>query len=296
MRRRLLILGWVIVLGLSAALPLSAVFNGVIHLGPSPFVARTVLTRPVIAIGSNVDLPRGSRAVVVTVVGHIRLHGRATDDLVALDGRVYLYRNARVDGDVLSILGGIYEAPGVRAMGRLGGALHPWSGSSAAVQRNVGAMLETSVRLGLAAGLALLLIGTCLTIVFPWQVVLIATTLRAAPAKSGAAGVLSLIIFVFLVVPLSLSVAGLAFATLLVGAASLAWLFGITAVAVVLGRLLSRRAVSLVWASAAGLVVIALGLTIPVLGAVLVTVIGLVGAGALAVALLSRSRPAFSVP
>jgi hypothetical protein len=148
------------------------------------------------------------------------------------------------------------------------------------------------MRLGLAAGLALLLAGTCLVVVFPWQVVLISSTLRGAPLKSVAAGVMIFLTFVFLVVPLGLSLAGLPFALLLSAAAALAWLFGMAASAVLVGRFLAHGPVSLLWAAAAGLVGLALLMAVPVVGPLLVTLTGLSGAGALAVALISRARPA----
>jgi hypothetical protein len=295
-RRRLLIAGWLLVLGLSASLPLSALFHGIVHVGTGDMTVRAPLTRPVISVGSDVVLLHGSRSIVVTILGDIQLSGRARDDLVALDGRIYLAPGSKVDGDVLSLLGGIYKAPGVTAMGRLGGALHPWDGVPRHSRADFAAVLLSSIRLGLAAGLALLLVGTCLTVVFPWQVVLIASTLRSAPLKSAAAGIMNLVIFVFLVVPLGLSLAGLPFAILLTGAASLAWLFGLTASAVLMGRLLSRGTVSLIWASGAGLVIIAVSLAVPVLGPLAITAVGLTGAGALAVALMTRSRPAAPMP
>src|ERR687885_2472903 len=121
-RRRLLIAGWLLVLGLSASLPLSALFHGIVHVGTGDMTVRAPLTRPVISIGSDVVLLHGSRSIVVTILGDIQLSGRARDDLVALDGRIYLAPGSKVDGDVLSLLGGIYKAPGVTAMGRLGGA------------------------------------------------------------------------------------------------------------------------------------------------------------------------------
>jgi hypothetical protein len=290
-RRRFLIAGWIVVLGLSAALPLSALFHGIVHLGPAPLIARGPLARPVIAIGADVQLPRGSRSVVVAVLGNIEVHGHAEDDLVALGGRVYLAPGTHVDGDVLALLGGIYRAPHVAASGRLGGSLVAWNGKPEHYHRSPITAIAWATRLGLAAGLALLLVGMCLTIVFPWQVVLISSTLRTAPLKSGAAGLFCLLTFAFLVIPLGLSLAGLPFALLLSGAASLAWLFGVTASAVVLGRTLARNPVSLLWATAAGMVVLALGMAVPVVGPVLVTLVGVTGAGALAVALLSRSRP-----
>jgi len=290
-RRRLFLAGWLGLLALSSLLPLSAVFRGVVHLGPDPLHVHGTLAQPVISIGGDVILPHGSHAIVIAIYGNIQIIGRASDDLVAADGNVYLHRHAQVDGDVLTLVGGIYRAPGVTANGRLGGVLHRWNGTSAKAGHQLGSAVATSVRLGLAAGLALLLVGTCLTVIFPWQVVLISTTLRASPLKSVGAGIVSLVTFVFLVVPLGLSLAGLPFALLLSVAASLAWLFGMTAAAMVVGRALAHRTVPLLWATAAGLVVLALIMAVPVLGPLLVTATGLVGAGALAVALLSRARP-----
>jgi len=291
-RRRILLAGWLVILALSASLPISALFHGIVHVGDRPLYLRTALNKPLISIGSDVVLTHGSRSVVVAILGNIRLYGRARDDLIVFRGAVYLAPGSNVDGDVLPLLGDTYEAPGVRVRGRLGGALHQWNGVGPMRQANVGAALATSIRLGLAAGLALLLVGTCLIVVFPWQVVLIATTLRDAPVKSVAAGAMNLLIFVFLVVPLGLSLAGLPFALLLTGAASLAWLFGLTASAVIVGRTLARGTVSLMWAAAAGLVVLAVAMAVPLLGPVAVTIVGLTGAGALAVSMVNRAYPA----
>lgn len=290
-RRRLLALGWLVVLGLTATLPLAALFQGIMHVGNRPLVLTATLNKPLISFGSTVDLRRGSRSIVVVVGGDIHLSGRAADDLVALDGKVYLNRGSWAGGDILSIVGGIYEARSVTVRGRLGGALHSWNGGTAPQSHDLGTLVGNSIRLGLAAGLALLLAGACLTIVFPWQVVLISTTLRGSPVKSLVAGVMILLTFMFLVVPLGLSLAGLPFALLLTAAASLAWLFGMTASAVVMGRLIARRPVSLLWAAAAGLVALAAAMAVPVLGPLMVTLTGLTGAGALAVALIARSRP-----
>lgn len=296
MRRRVLIVAWVAVLGISAILPLSAIFHGIVHLGPHAFIARGTQREPVIAVAADVTLPHGSQAVVVSLLGDITVAGRSRDDLVAIGGRVFINRGARVDGDIVSLLGGIYRAPGATISGRAGGALERWDGRSSVSHRNLARFLINTVRLGMAAGLALLLIGTCLTIVFPWQIVLISSTLRQAPVKSFVAGLLSLTTFVFLVVPLGLSLAGLPFALLLAGAALLAWLFGLTAAAVLLGRFLSRQPVSLLWATAGGLVVLAVSMAVPLAGPLLVALVGLLGAGALAVALFSRARPMTPLP
>ena len=291
-RKRLLVLAWLLLLGLSATVPLSAVFRGVIHVGTRPLFLPGTVTQPVISFGSDIVLTHGSRNVVVVVAGNIRASGSIRDDLVTIDGDIFLHRGTRISGDVLSIIGSIYRSPGVETSGRLGGALRRWNDTYPMAGHRLQSTVASSVRLGFAAGLALLLIGTCLTIVFPWQIVLISTTLRSSPGRSVGAGATSLVAFVFLVAPLALSLAGLPFALLLAGAATLAWLFGMTAAAIVLGRALARRGAPLLWAASAGLMVLALVMAIPVVGPLTVTATGLAGAGALAVALLSRSRAA----
>lgn len=290
-RRRALIVGWLMLLALSATLPLSAFLRGVVRVGSSPITLREPLTRPLIAIGSDVHLVKGTRAMVLDFGGNIVLSGVASDDLVTIGSKVYLRDGSRTRGDVLSLVGGIYKSPGAVAEGRLGGALHRWNGRTDIARSSPRGLILSNIRLGLAAGLALLLVGTCLTVIFPWQIVLIATTLRSTPVKSITAGMINLAIFVFIVVPLSLSLAGLPFALLLTGAASLAWLFGLTASAVVLGRAIASSKTSLLWATAAGLVVLALTMAVPLAGPLIIAVLGLTGAGALAVALIGRARP-----
>ena len=292
MSRRHLLAGlWLLLLCLSATLPLAAIFRGVIYLGPDELVSHSALQKPVIAIGANVTLPKGARSVVVAIGGNVRVNGTATDDLIALGGSIYLGSHSREQEDVLAILGSVYKQPGAVLQGRTGGPLRPWDGYTMK-QHNLLAALGNSIRLGLAAGIALLLVGICLTVVFPWQVVLISSTLRTAPIKSTGAGFASLLAFVFLVVPLGLSLAGLPFALLLTGAAFLAWLFGMAAAAVLVGRTVARGSVPLLWATAAGLVVLAVVMAVPVIGPLTVSLAGLTGAGALAVALINRGRPA----
>lgn len=292
MSRRQALAGiWLLLLCLSATLPLSAIFHGVLYLGPNPLTSSGPLTRPVISLGGNVVLPSGSHSVVVAIGGNVLVDGTAKDDLIAIGGSVYLRPHARARQDVLAILGSVYRQPGAVVEGRSGGPQHTWNGGDMH-HHDLLAALGNSIRLGLAAGIALLLVGTCLTVVFPWQIVLISSTLRRSPVKSTGAGLGALLAFVFLVVPLGLSLAGLPFALLLSGAAFLAWLFGMAAAAVLVGRTVARDSVPLLWATAAGLVVLAVVMAIPVIGPLAVSLAGLIGAGALTVSLVNRGRPA----
>src|ERR671939_425075 len=99
MGRTVLVVGWLLVLGMSAILPLSALFHGIVHVGPDPLVGRRVQMAPIIALGSDVFLRHGSRGVVVAVLGNVDVRGTAHDDVVVLGGRAYLERGSRVQGD-----------------------------------------------------------------------------------------------------------------------------------------------------------------------------------------------------
>jgi hypothetical protein len=290
-RRHFLAAGWLLLLGLSASLPLSALFHGVIDAGPETLTFAAPLTKPVISFGARVNLPAGARSVVVATGADIVVNGHTSNDLIAIGGNIYIGPRASIGGDALAMVGTVYKAPHARVSGRIGGPLHRWDGRTLR-HRDLFKTIGNSMRLGLAGGLALLLVGTCLTVVFPWQIVLISSTLRTAPWKSVGAGLACLIAFVFLVVPLGLSLAGLPFALLLSGAAFLAWLFGMAATAVLVGRAVARGSVPLIWATAAGLIVLAVVMAVPVIGPLAVSLAGLTGAGALAVSLVGRSHPA----
>jgi hypothetical protein len=109
-RRRLLILGWLIVLALSALLPLSAIFHGVVHVGSGTMTIHSRLSRPLVSIGSDVKLKRGTDSTVVVILGSLYIQGKANGDVVTAGGHVYLGSQSEVRGDVLSLLGGIFSS------------------------------------------------------------------------------------------------------------------------------------------------------------------------------------------
>jgi hypothetical protein len=146
----------------------------------------------------------------------------------------------------------------------------------------------------LAAGLALLLICVCVSVAFPWQTIQVANTLYRDLVRSLVAGLMGLFLFAFLVVPLGLSLFGLPFALLLAVAGAGAWLLGLTAAAVVLGRRLARlrgHDAGLLWLVVSGMFALALAGAIPWIGILLVGLAGVTGAGSSALTVISRARP-----
>jgi len=293
-RKRIVLAAWLAALALAAAIPLAAVFDGLVYVGQSDLVFAGAPAHPVVSFGRTIILAHGTHTLVIALGSDIKAHGNVTDDLLSAGGSVYLYPSARVRADVVTVMGVVYRARSSVVEGRLGGAVKHWNTRTSGGLA-VWPMLWRGARLGFAAGLALLLIVSTVIIVFPWQVVQTATTLQQHPWRSTAFGVVNVFIFTFLAVPLGLSLAGLPFALLLTAGGFLAWLLGVAAIAVLAGRALSRSPRPLLPSAALGLVALSVLMIVPVIGPVAVLTCGLMGAGSLAVSIVERTSPARSV-
>lgn len=239
-------------------------------------------------------LPKGSHAIVISLLGAVHASGAIKDDVAAVGSPIYLERAASVDRDVISIGSSVYRGPGVRINGRVGGQMVPWSGSGAPGGANWLTATWHYSGLSFAAGLALLLICTCIALAFPWPTVVVSNYLYRDLVRSVVAGLMGIFLFIFLVVPLGLSLFGLPFAVLLAVVATAAWLLGLTACAVMIGRhiaRLRRHEAGLLWAIVSGMFALALAGAIPWVGSLIVALCGAAGAGALALTMITRARP-----
>lgn len=294
LKRRIFLAAWILALGAAASIPALAIVRGTIWIGPSPYRETTTLSHPLITIGSDVWLTKGSKAMVISLFGSVHISGKVTDDVAGIESPVYLSSGSRVERDIISIGESVYRAPNVHIAGRVGGEMTPWKGSGSPGSPNW--MLATWHYSGLsfAAGLALLLICTCIAMAFPWQTVLVANNLYRNLLRSLVAGLMGLFLFVFLIIPLGLSLFGLPFAALLAVAAAAAWLLGLTAAAVTTGRYLARlrrHEAGLLWAVVSGMFALAIAGAIPWMGSVVVGLVGATGAGSLALTMIARARP-----
>jgi hypothetical protein len=112
-------------------------------------------------------------------------------------------------------------------------------------------MLWRGARLGFAAGLALLLVVSTVVIVFPWQVVQTATTLQRHPGEA-AFGVVNVLSSRFWPSPGPES-CRTSVRVVVNSGWILAWLFGVAAIAVLVGRAISRSPRPLLPSAALGL-------------------------------------------
>lgn len=299
MKRSVFLGAWLLALALAASIPAFAVLRGTVWIGPGSYVANTRLNHPLFNLFGSVTLRKGSSDLIISFFGPVHVHGRVNDDIAAVGSAIYLHPRSVIRKDVVSIGESVYRAQHVRVSGRIGGDVSAWNGVGSPGSPNWFAATWRYSGLSFAAGLALLLICVSIAVAFPWQTVLVANNLYRQMARSVVAGLMGLFLFTFLVVPLGLSLFGLPFALLLAVAAAAAWLLGLTAMAVVVGRKLAglrRHDAGLLWVVVSGMFAIALAGAIPWMGVLAVGLAGVTGAGSLALTMIARSRPAVTGP
>jgi len=297
-KRVVFLAAWVIALAVAASVPALALIRGTIWIGPQSYRAQGPLTHPLLALGANVVLPRGSRAMVISVLGSVHVSGTTHDDIAGIDSPIYLQHGAVIGRDLIAVGSTVFRGPGVRLIGRVGGQMSAWAGKGTPGRQDwIQATWQYS-RLSFAAGLALLLVCTCISLVLPWQTVLVANRLYSDLPRSLMAGLMGLFLFAFLAVPLGLSLFGLPFALLLSVAAAAAWLLGLTGASLRLGRYLARlrrHEAGLLWAVVSGMFVVGVVTALPWVGPLLVGLAGTAGAGSLALTMIDRARPAETI-
>jgi hypothetical protein len=294
LKRRLFLGAWALALCVAALIPLLALLRGTVWIGPGSYVAKTRLNHPLFAIASDVTLKHGSNGLVISLFGPINVFGPVKDDVADFGSALYLHPGAHVDKDVVSVGNSVYRARDVTVGGRIGGEMVAWNGTGTPGATNWFQATSRYSSLSFAAGLALLIICVGIGIAFPWQTVLVANTLNRDAVKSVMAGLMGLFLVAFLVIPLGLSLFGLPFALLLAVAGAAAWLLGLTAAAVVLGKWIAkirRHEATLLWAVVAGMACLAVAGAVPWIGVLFVGLAGVAGAGSLALTMVARARP-----
>ena len=213
---------------------------------------------------------------VVAVLGSVRVDGRVDGDVVSVGGGVQLGPQAIVRGEVVSVGGAVERAPGARVGGQINEvrigmpSFSPhlrfwprgdwsWFGSSLGATTD---LLATLARMGI---LALLVVA--LATVFPAPVTRVSNRVSAEPWRAGLVGLAAQLLFVpvliITVLVLAISIVGIPL-LLLVPFAVVAFLFafllGFAGTASATGQLIARRfgghPLKLVVAALVGLAVI----------------------------------------
>ena len=258
-----------------------------------------------VTFGGNIVVPAGEthHGDLVAFGGNIEVDGTVTQDLVAFGGNVVV--NGRVERDVAVVGGSLTLGPNSyvgRDVSFAGGSLNRMPG--AFVGRNVvegrgqfdprvfrhwgsafGRTGFSDLAFGLVTGLGILVLALIILLFFPTHLQTAASVVERRPVETFALGcggtiagiVLSVLLVITLVLPF-----------VVLGALTVAWLFGWAAIFLLIGQRLlhsMQRPQELVPALLIGGVLVVILANIPVLN-VLVLLIG--GSVALGAALLSR--------
>jgi hypothetical protein len=174
---------------------------------------------------------------VVAVFGSVTVEGAVTRDVVAVFGSVRLKPGARVDGDVVSIGGGIEQGEGVVIKGE--------SVQLGFSPITFGLPARSVVLFAIAAGwLVSMFTGWIFALLFPSGMLRVATVVERRPAASFFLGVLSVPMFFIGLVLLCITVIGIPLAILLPMFYMLIGYAGQLAATAVLGARLTRRSLA----------------------------------------------------
>jgi hypothetical protein len=284
---------WLVAFILILAMPLVIVLRGDVWLGPATLDAANVPDHPLVVIRGNVRVQAATRNPLVVLDGDVTVDAPLGDDLVVVVGDALLGPHAVVDGSVVAIAGQVYRSPEAVVRGVLGARVRDWNGERAQAPPIERVDLARQVRLGLAAGLALLMLSLVVAAILPWSIVQSAATVRRYPIRSALAGVTGAAVVPLVLLPLILSLVGLPLALVLSAGAVVVWFVGLGASGLLLGRwALSDRANgrSFTQELVVGLAAVLLLLAVPVLGPLLVGAVGLLGAGGRIVSFVEKDR------
>lgn len=286
---------WLSAFILILAMPLVIVLRGDVWLGPATFDANSAPDHPLVVLRGDVTIHSEIHAPLVVLDGDVRVDAPLRDDLVVIVGDVLLDRHAEVDGSVVAIAGQVYRSPEAIVRGVLGARVRDWNERPPPSRPIERVNLARQIQVGLAAGLALLMLSLVVATLLPWSIVQSAATLRRFPIRSALAGATGAVLAPLMLLPLTLSLIGLPLALILSAGAVVIWFVGLAASGLLLGRwVLSDGAEcrSLTQEIVVGLAAILLLLAIPVLGPLVVGVVGLLGAGGRIVSFVERDRVA----
>lgn len=304
------LLGFVLTLGL--LVPAEA-GEFLLRIGDFQVPAGTVVHGDAIAIGGTLDIEGSVQGKAVAIGGDIQVGGRVRGSVRSLGGNVTVRSTAAVGGAVSAWGGRVDIEPGAIVAGP-----HPHSGPPASPrpfswfpipgpQAVPGPWWWPPAFLGFLVGVKVLFwlllfmslagfVGGAwlMAVLFPGAIAHLAGLLERAPAASFGVGLLGWALLGPVVVLLILSIVGLTLVFLIPVLLLLMLQFGMTAIAVMVGRRVHQSGTGL--EAVIGAVILAVGFAIPHLGGLLAFAVGTWGLGVVLLALVERRRVRPLVP
>jgi hypothetical protein len=287
--RNLLVALLALVVVAAAIVPAMALGRGTVHLGALRVETNETLHRTLLVVAGDVVVSGRTAQPLFVLWGNARIENRADDDVVAVGGDVLLSEGSIAGRDVVAIGGRVLRADNTTVHGNVAGQELRWTRTALQADGDLASVLATRLRLALLGAAAGLLLAISSVTLVPWMIVLTASTGRGAPLHSGLIGLAGLACAPLLIVPLALSLVGAPLAAILGVALVICWWIGAASFGFLAGRRLLRlfgREGSLTRAALLGGGLLGSLLGVPVVGGVLIVLLGAAGAGALLLALI----------
>ncbi|NLV75099.1 MAG: hypothetical protein GXY52_10555 [Chloroflexi bacterium] len=251
-----------------------------------------IIESDVAVVGGDLVMQPSSQVFgeVAVTGGDAQIAGSIAGNLVVIGGDVKLLDQAYITGDVIS-LGDVTLSGDAAVDGRVISGFDaldmpeisnhirplPRSNWGEALVGFIGAMGR------LVFGVMLLLLIVALGQLFPMRIDHVANTVRRAWLHSAGAGVLTMLVLVVLIPIFTLMIIGIPVVLVLVGILLAATLVGLAACSRFLGELvlgwIQARQQPVLQTGVGALIILLLG-AIPCIGAILLTLVALVGVGA----------------
>jgi len=270
--------------------PAMALGRGAVQLGTLNVPADEVRSGTTIVFAGDATVAGRTRAPLIVVGGDARIEGRADDDVVAVLGNVKLAPGSVASRDVVAVGGRVLRADGAVVLGNVAGQELRWSVTEIRGEADLWPTVLVRLRLALLGATAGMLGAIAAVTLVPWLVVLTAATWRGAPLQCGLIGLAGLSCGPLVIVPLALSLVGVPLAGILALALVLCWWLGAASAGFLIGRRLlrlrRRRESSLTRATLLGGALVGALVGIPVVGGIVLVLLGAAGAGAVLLALI----------
>jgi hypothetical protein len=310
---------WIFLIPLFAAfiLPTPALAGGLFDdriIFGSNFTLDTgeTLDGNLLVFGGNATLRVDSLVTgdVVLMGGNLDAAGHVEGNVVGLGGLVSLGETAVVDGDVTALGAQLDRAAGARIGGSIITNLDTplsftFPGSVQVPRFDIGFSPIINVAGYFLKILLWTALAVLLTLFLPEKTMRIGQTALAQPLVSGGLGLLTVVVLPVLVLALAITILLIPVSLIVVVLALLAWMYGLTALGLEVGKrlaLLFKQEWAPAAAAGAGtfilmMVLDGLAVTVPCLGWIFPTLAGMVGLGAVLVTRFgTQDYPAYATP
>lgn len=239
-----------------------------------------------VKVGEDIVVEAGEAVRnVIAVRGDVIIKGHVTESAIAVLGDVHVLPGGVIDGDAVSVMGSVNKESGATISGKetsvgINGAVD----SGKDIPKHIKKVGSRAVFPFIGFLLLSLFVAILLTVLFPQRITMVSNIIQEKPGLSALYGIAGGLLIIPIALLLFITCIGIPIIVIEILLVALIWIAGKVTVDLVIGKRISialnRPITSLVVAVILGEIVLHIISLVPVLGAVLVFAITVVGFGA----------------